>query len=595
MPGYFIYCRKSSEAEDRQVLSIESQLRELQELATRLDLHVIDVLTEARTAKEPGRPVFNDMMQRLSRGEATGVLCWKLDRLARNPVDGGSVIWAIKKSGIRIVTPTHTYSRDEDNAILLYIEFGVAQKYIDDLSRNVIRGLSNKVRRGSYPGVAPLGYMNVTLDTGRKEMARDPERFALVKRIWKLMLSATHTPDEILRLAREEWGLRTKVTRKQGGKPLSRSGLYHILGNPFYYGRFEFPKGSGCWYEGRHEPMVSKSQFDRVQTLLGRDGQPRQPIRPTFAFTGMIRCGDCGSMVTAEEKHQLICSTCKFKFAHRRKETCPRCCTPITAMQSPRILHYAYYHCTRHQNPQCKQPSISASELERQVDARLSGIEISENFRDWAIDCLRKTHQVEALSRDEMMQAQQRAYKNCVRRIDNLVILKTSPENVDGRLLSDEEYARQRGDLVAEKSRLEELFRDTGHRVDSLLKRAEGAFNFACRAHERFGKADLQGKRRFLAEFGSNLTLRDKKFFVEAAKPFTILRESKSPYVGKKPSIEPKKTGLPQGQDGRDSHASHTWLGDVDQNRTYGRDAERLVTEIYQYFQTAPANALLEL
>jgi DNA invertase Pin-like site-specific DNA recombinase len=99
MSGYFIYCRKSSEAEDRQVLSIESQTRELEQLAAKLNFPIAEILTESMSAKAPGRPVFNEMMQRLYRGEAAGIICWKLDRLARNSVDGGSIIWAIKQHG----------------------------------------------------------------------------------------------------------------------------------------------------------------------------------------------------------------------------------------------------------------------------------------------------------------------------------------------------------------------------------------------------------------------------------------------------------------------------------------------------------------
>src|SRR5580704_5552902 len=153
MPGYFIYCRKSSEAEDRQMLSNGSQIRELKELVTKLNLPVVEILTEAKSAKEPGRPVFNDMMQRLYRGEAAGIICWKLDRLARNPIDGGSIIWALKQHGIKVITPAQSYAREDDNIILMYIEFGMAQKYVDDLSRNVKRGLRAKAVKGLYPGL----------------------------------------------------------------------------------------------------------------------------------------------------------------------------------------------------------------------------------------------------------------------------------------------------------------------------------------------------------------------------------------------------------------------------------------------------------
>src|SRR6266540_7081363 len=120
MPRYFIYCRKSTEAEDRQVLSIESQTNELQRLAEKQGLSVLAILTEARSAKAPGRQVFNELMQRIYRGEAQGIICWKLDRLARNPIDGGAIIWAIKQHGLEIITPTQSFRQADDNTILMY-------------------------------------------------------------------------------------------------------------------------------------------------------------------------------------------------------------------------------------------------------------------------------------------------------------------------------------------------------------------------------------------------------------------------------------------------------------------------------------------
>ena len=187
MSGYIIYCRKSSEAEDRQVLSIESQVREVEEQAARLGLPVIEVLTESKSAKAPGRPVFNRLMDKLYTGQAAGVLCWKLDRLARNPVDGGSIIWAIKQHGIRVITPGQSYGHGDDNTILMYIEFGMAQKYVDDLSKNVKRGIRMKIEKGWCPGKAPIGYLNHTIKlTGEKTIIKDPERFSMVRRMWDL-------------------------------------------------------------------------------------------------------------------------------------------------------------------------------------------------------------------------------------------------------------------------------------------------------------------------------------------------------------------------------------------------------------------------
>src|SRR6266542_482778 len=145
MPKYFVYCRKSSEAEDRQVLSLDSQDVELKRLAERLDLDIAEVFTEAKSAKAPGRPIFSAMLDRIERGDACGVICWKLDRLARNPIDGGRLIWAIKQYGLEVITPTQAFRPQDENTVLMYIEFGMAQKYIEDLSRNVRRGLRAKL------------------------------------------------------------------------------------------------------------------------------------------------------------------------------------------------------------------------------------------------------------------------------------------------------------------------------------------------------------------------------------------------------------------------------------------------------------------
>ena len=288
MRPYLIYCRKSSEAEDRQVLSIESQTRELEQIVQKLNLP-FEILTESQSAKEPGRPVFNQMMQRIYRGDVAGVICWKLDRLARNPVDGGSIIWAIKQHGIKVITPSQTFSREDDNTILMYIEFGMAQKYVDDLSKNTKRGLKTKAENGWHPGIAPVGYLNYTDPiTKQKSLVKDEERFPLTRRMWDLMLTGLYMPSRILEIANNEWGFRTRPTRKMGGRPLSRSALYQIFTKPFYYGVFEYPVGSGKLYQGRHEPMVTEAEYERVQKLLGRTGNPRPKTHQEFAFTGLI-------------------------------------------------------------------------------------------------------------------------------------------------------------------------------------------------------------------------------------------------------------------------------------------------------------------
>ena len=495
MPGYFIYCRKSSEAEDRQVLSIESQTRELEQVAAKLNLPIAEVLTESKSAKDPGRPVFNQMMQRLYRGEAAGIICWKLDRLARNPVDGGSVIWAIKQHGIKVLTPAQSYAREDDNILLMYIEFGMAQKYVDDLSKNVKRGLKTKIENGWYSGIAPAGYLNHTDKlTGQNTLVTDPERFPLVRRMWDLMLTGLYTPPRILERANTEWGFRTRTTRKQGGQPLTRSAIYKIFAKPVYYGWFEYPHGSGQWYQGKHEPMITEAEYDRVQTLLGRNGNTRPQLSLQFAFTGLIRCGDCSRTVTAEEKHQVMCGHCRFKFAYRQCNACPQCKTPVENMVNPLFLHYTYYHCSRSKRPVCRQKCVSGSELEKQIIEYLASIQISKKFKEWAVKYLHELHAQESVSQKDIVQAQQKAYQECVRQIDSLVNLKTSAGNKDGSLLSDEEYGQRRGRLLKEKASLEGLLNNAGRRVEQQLKLCEQTFEFASTAQARFTQGDAKIK-----------------------------------------------------------------------------------------------------
>ena len=586
MPGYFIYCRKSSEAEDRQVLSIESQTRELEQLAQKLNLPVAEILSESKSAKEPGRPVFNQMMQRLYRGEAAGIICWKLDRLARNPVDGGSIIWAIKQHGIRVMTPAQSYAREDDNIILMYIEFGMAQKYVDDLSKNVKRGLKTKIERGWYPGLAPVGYLNNTIKiSGENNVVKDPERFSLVRRMWDLMLSGLYTPAQIRKIANTQWGFRTRPSRKMGGKTLAKSVIYRMFTQPFYYGWFEYPQGSNKYYQGKHEPMITKEEYDCVQTLLGKRGNPRPQSNLGFAFTGLLRCGDCDRIVTAEAKHQLICGRCRFKFAYRRKHCCPHCETPIEKMQNPHFLHYTYYHCSKSRIPRCKQESVRSDELEKQIDHFLSRIQISERFKDWAIKHLHELHEKETGFRDQLIQTQQTAYQQCVRRINNLVTLKTAPHNTDGTLLSDEEYGRRRAELLTEKAALEEMLRDAGHWVKRCLELSEKSFDFACTARERFAKGDCETKKEILAALGSNLILEDKMLSIQALEPFFILQDVLNPDDHEHRPIELETIVFTYRQKEATASLSPGWRAIRDEDRTYKDKALRAAALIYAHFK----------
>lgn len=197
MPAYFLYARKSTDEEDRQVLSIESQIHELREYARREGLTIIEESVEAKTAMEPGRPVFNLMMEQIEAGKAQGVLAWHPDRLARNSVDGGRIIYLVdigKITDLRF--PTYRFDNTAQGKFMLSIVFGQSKYYVDNLSENVKRGLREKLRRGEWPGWAPLGYVN---DYKNHKVIPDPDKAVLVKKLFELYAEGDYSLEELYR------------------------------------------------------------------------------------------------------------------------------------------------------------------------------------------------------------------------------------------------------------------------------------------------------------------------------------------------------------------------------------------------------------
>ena len=569
---YFLYARKSSEGEDQQVASIDSQITELQALATRDHLEVVAVLAEAQSAKAPGRPVFNQMLARIGRGEAAGILCWKLDRLARNPVDGGNVSWMLQQGLLqRLQTHERAYC-PADNVLMMSVEFGMANQFVRDLSQNVKRGLRSKVEHGWYPGVAKPGYLNDPQGTkGGRTVHPDPQRFPLLQRAFQLVVSGQCTPPQVLERLNREWGYQTPQHRKLGGRPLARASLYRILTDPFYYGLFEFPKGSGNWFQGKHPPMITEEAFWRVQQLLGRAGRPR-PQRHTFAYTGLMQCGQCRGAITAERKDQVICPKCKVKFSTRNRTACPKCTTPIAAMRHPTHLHYVYYHCTRRKKTPCTQGAVEVHQLEAQIVALLDTLTLSEPVKNWCVGKIAREGQRATQLHAPVRQSLQQARENVKKRLDNLLKLKISPQNDTGELLSDEEFAAQRSTLTQEAHRLEQQLTTMDTRPGQWQDTAVRTFNFACYARAHFEKGTPETRRAILSALGSNLILQDRKLRVSWHKHLALMQKMHTGTEAPKGPFEPEISGLPKAKNRALNPVFSTWCGKWDDVRTYFQD-----------------------
>lgn len=393
-----------------------------------------------------------------------------------------------------------------------------------DLSKNVKRGLKTKAEKGVYVGSAKPGYMFDPLaKQGHKDLIPIPDTYQQVERAWRTILEGKYRVPEVLEMLNDDWGYRSPMRGKLGGKPMWMSEFYAMLRDPFYYGQFEYPTGSDIWHRWQGIPMLSEEQFMKVQTLLGGKGIPR-PQHRTFAFTCMIKCV-CGSSITAEEKWQVICTECRTKFTTITRDSCPKCRMKVTDMVNPTVCHYVYYHCSRKIDKNCTEKSVELSDLEPQVDEFLKYIGINEEFKQWALKYYNELNEVEVADRNVVIDQQQKNFEDCVKRLDNLVRLKISPANSDGSLLSDEEFKSQKEAIVKDKREIELLMGATGKRIENWIENLERNLGFAVQARYRFANGTKAEKRDILATIGSNMILEGKKLRLDVQKPYFYFGE----------------------------------------------------------------------
>jgi DNA invertase Pin-like site-specific DNA recombinase len=397
---YFLYIRRSQDAEDRQVASLDDQEKEMRQVASRLNLNVVDVIVESCSAKKPGRPKFNEMLMRIHAKEADGILCWKINRLARNPVDGGQIQWLLQQGSIRHI---QTYSNDyqpSDNVLMMAVELGMANQFVKDLSVDVKRGMRNKAERGWNPQrLLPIGYKhNKGYEKGDAEVLSTGD-LKVVRSLFNEMLTGSYSASDIQRLA-IKYGL---VNKK--GKHYGLQVIFNMLTSEYYCGYYYWkgPDGADIRHRGKHEAILTEDEFNHIQRLLGKKGRPTRANKLDFAFRGPIKCGECGCAVTAEYKTRCLCTNCKTKFSCKVQTECPKCKTDVSEMQNPKIYTNVYYHCTKKSKThKCTQSVIDEEDLKQQIVGELSKVEISEDFYNWAVVAIKHLHGDEKVTQDEV-------------------------------------------------------------------------------------------------------------------------------------------------------------------------------------------------
>ena len=465
--NFFLYARKSTDVEDKQVMSIEAQLVELRALAQQNDLEIAAEYVEKRSAKVPGRPVFNDMMNRIQRGEANGIICWKLDRLARNPVDDGLVSWLLQQSIIqRIATPERSYY-PADNVLLMSVEFGMANQYVRDLAVNTARGLRQKARQGMYPGQAPLGHLN---DPRTKTIVVDRKKSKLVRAAFELYAQNRSRLEDIANFLFEN-GIATKSTKRWqngGSRPLKKDQAKLILTNSFYYGHFRY---AGEMYEGKHTPIVSKELFDKVQKVLAMRGKVQRHVKEPQQLCGLLKCGSCGCSITAE----------------------------VQTKKSGR--QYIYYHCTKKRG-QCDGEYIREETLDTQLSELLSKFHLP---REWAEE-LNKMAEKDAADAAQTTAASVREMRATTVVLDGKIARIT--DLFVEQDIEREEYLSRKRELMSHKRSAQENILRLERNAAAWLEPMRKWINEASMLDEIAKSKSLSSKKSSLQKiFGSNLTL----------------------------------------------------------------------------------------
>jgi len=480
---YFLYARKSTEDEERQVMSIEAQLVELAEYAKRENLEVIEKFVESKSAKKPGREVFNEMVAKINESkEPLGLLAWHPDRLARNSVDGGQIIYLIDTGKlVSLRFPTFWFEPTPQGLFMLQVAFGKSKYYSDNLSENVKRGIRQKLRRGEWPGLAPLGYVN---NPKTRNIDPDAVKARVIKKAFEEFAQGKHTL-ESLGDRLKFWG----VVSKNGTK-LCKATLQRILINPVYIGVIVHNNES---YEGEFKPIVSRATFEAVQRVLKDRAKPRKSKKShNFPFVGLLRCGECGAAITAQ-------------YAHGNGGT------------------YRYYRCTKRLGP-CSQRYLREDLLVDQLKEELSKVALCE---DWTEKMLT---QVEVWEKEQNQSSQSFA-QNLEAKIKETEIKLDRLVNafLDGTI-EKETYLQKKDELIKTKTDLLQKKSDFGRKRNNWNEPLKEWIKTAHHAEELASSEDFYETKIFVKKIGTNRRVLDRIVLLDFEKPFDLIPYYKNTY-----------------------------------------------------------------
>src|SRR3989339_676252 len=466
---FFIYTRKSTDDKDRQVRSISDQLAELKELALKEQLEVVDVFVEKQTAKIPGRPVFNEMMERMEKGEASGILAWHPDRLARNSVDGGKIIYLVDTGVIsEMKFPTFWFDPTPQGKFMLSIAFSQSKYYVDNLSENIKRGHRNKVKEGIWPQMSPIGYVN---EKGKGIVAH-PELSILVKKTFEAYATGNFT----LREVRDKFN--ALGLKRKSGRELAVSNYQKLLKNPIYTGLMRY---NGEIFEGKHEPIITKKLFDSVAEVMSRKSKPHSKGLKPYIYRGFFRCGECGCFITTEQQKG-----------------------------------HNYLRCTKRKHP-CTQKYVREELITSQIQEEIKKVSLPLDWTQWMIAENAKDRQSEVQSSTLFVDSAKADISLLDSKIEKLMTAYLESA------LSLEEYRDTKSALVASKQLLKEKLLAFEQKANNRFELTEKFLKYNM---ELANEGTNEEKLHLFKKVGSNFQIKDRTVLFEPRGAWRTLSDS---------------------------------------------------------------------
>ena len=458
---FVIYCRKSTENKNRQQLSLDAQERELLEIAQRENLEIAKVFRESKSAKEPGRPVFNEMMKYLASGKADAILCWRINRLTRNPIDGGQIQWLLQNNKIRCIRTSEKYHYPGDNVLLLAIEQADATEMILTLGKDVKRGNRQKLEKGGWPHRACFGYLNNKAD---KTLEINKKLAPYILRAFYLYVKGRQTLKQITDTLHDE-GLRTST-----GNKIGKSQVHRILTNRLLTGYTT--DREGVIRKGTHKAIISVALFNEAQELLNGKSHPR-PKRHVYSAQGFLKCEVCGCNITVDTQKGI-----------------------------------QYYYCTNGKSTCNQHKNYMRSEY---VDGLMSDLFKELQFDEELIEMSAEAYKVKN-GKDNHYTA---TTLETLQRELNLLLERelTLTDGYGSKVVREEVYKMKMEEIGSKRSELEEKIHTVKSKVvpEVTLEQIKNVFLDCNRASFEYMEATNEKKRNMLKKLLSNAKVKDKK------------------------------------------------------------------------------------